>query len=163
MMPINLRSALCSTSRFNITQKFLLVFASCLALSAWASPVGQVKTAKGTAFIERGGEKTAAQVGAMIQQSDTVVTGADGAVGIAFVDNSTVSSGPNSVLVIERFAFDTTTYQGEFDASLKKGTLSVISGKIAKQSPDAMKIRTPSAILGVRGTEFVVRVDETGK
>ena len=150
------------TLRSAMIQRILLAFATGLALSAWAADVGQVKTAKGAVFIERGGEKTAAQVGTKVQQSDTVVTGADGAVGIAFVDNSTVSSGPNSVLVIEKFAFDTTTYQGAFDATLKKGTLSVISGKIAKQSPDAMKIRTPSAILGVRGTEFVVRVDETG-
>ena len=48
----------------------------------------------------------------------------------------------------------------QFDASLKKGSLSVISGRIAKQSPDAMTLRTPSAILGVRGTEFVVSVDD---
>ncbi|TMH15282.1 MAG: FecR domain-containing protein, partial [Betaproteobacteria bacterium] len=44
-----------------------------------------------------------------------------------------------------------------FESSLRKGTLSVVSGKIAKQSPDAMKVKTPSSILGVRGTEFLVR------
>jgi len=59
-----------------------------------------------------------------------------------------------------RYAFDPTTSRGRFDATLNKGTLSVISGRIAKQSPDAMTVRTPNAILGVRGTEFVVSVDE---
>jgi len=43
---------------------------------------------------------------------------------------------------------------------LKRGSLSVVSGRIAKQSPDAMTLRTPSVTLGVRGTEFAVSVDE---
>ena len=51
----------------------------------------------------------------------------------------------------------TLTHAGRFDTSLRHGTLSAVSGKIARQSPDAMKVRTPSTILGVRGTEFVVR------
>ena len=63
-------------------------------------------------------------------------------------------------LVIERFVFDSTTHQGEFDTRLKKGTLAVVSGKIVKQSPEAMRIKTPAAIMGVRGTEFIVKVDE---
>ena len=75
-------------------------------------------------------------------------------------DNSLLSAGPNSVLVLDRYDFDSTTNQGHFDASLKRGTLAVVSGRLAKQSPDAMTLRTPSAILGVRGTEFVVSVDD---
>ena len=50
--------------------------------------------------------------------------------------------------------------RSKFDANLKKGTLAVISGKMVKQSPESMKVRTPSAIMGVRGTEFIVQVDE---
>ena len=44
-------------------------------------------------------------------------------------------------------------------STLSQGTLAVISGKMVKQSPEAMHVRTPSAIMGVRGTEFIVRVD----
>ena len=88
--------------------------------------------------------------------SDVVKTGADGSVGITMTDNSLLSAGPNSVLSLDRYEFDSTTNQGRFDASLRSGTLAVVSGRIAKQSPDAMTVRTPSAILGVRGTEFVV-------
>jgi hypothetical protein len=98
------------------------------------------------------------QVGTPVRESDTLVTGADGTVGITFSDNSLLSAGPNSVLAIDRYAFDTTTHAGRFDASLKKGTLAVISGKMVKQSPEAMRVRTPTSIMGVRGTEFVVRV-----
>src|SRR3981081_4100344 len=97
------------------------------------------------------------RAGTHLQATDTVVTGADGSAGIAFVDNSLLSVGPNSVLAIERYAFNSTTHEGAFESSLRRGTLSVVSGKIAKQSPDAMKVKTPSSILGVRGTEFLVR------
>ena len=57
-----------------------------------------------------------------------------------------------------RYEFDSTTNAGRFDASLQRGTLAVVSGRLAKQSADAMTVRTPTAILGVRGTEFVVSV-----
>jgi len=71
-------------------------------------------------------------------------------------DNSLLSAGPNSVLALDRYEFDSTTNAGHFDASLHRGTLAVVSGRLAKQSPDAMSVHTPLAVLGVRGTEFVV-------
>lgn len=136
-----------------------------LAAPGWAqaNEVGQVKVAKGTVHVEREGKRVPAKVGMGIRQSDTLVTGADGSAGITFSDNSLLSTGPNSVLVVDRYDFNSTTHAGHFDASLKKGTLAVISGKMVKQSPDAMRVRTPAAIMGVRGTEFVVQVDEPSK
>lgn len=133
------------------------------AMPAWASDIGQVKTAKGTVHVEREGKRIPASVGMPIRQADSLVTGADGAVGVTFTDNSLLSTGPNSVLVVDRYNFDSTTHAGRFDASLKKGTLAVVSGKMVKQSPEAMKVRTPAAIMGVRGTEFVVQVEEPAK
>lgn len=126
---------------------------------AVAADAGEIKTISGAVHLERAGKKLPVKVGMPVQQSDTLVTGADGAAGITFTDNSLLSVGPNSVLAIEKYAFDTTTHAGQFDASLKKGTLAVISGKMVKQSPEAMRVRTPSSIMGVRGTEFVVKVD----
>jgi len=116
---------------------------------------------KGDVQIERDGKRLAAPVGTMIQARDTVKTGPNGSVGITFQANSLLAAGPNSELVIERFVFDSTTHKGEFDTALKKGTLAVVSGKIVKQSPEAMRVKTPAAIMGVRGTEFVVKVDES--
>jgi hypothetical protein len=133
-----------------------LVLAFGVAVSA-AQDAGQIKVSKGSAQIERSGKKLPANVGQVVQQGDVVVTGADGSVGITFRDSSLVSIGPDSVLAIDRFVFDSTTHQGAFDSSLKQGTLAVVSGKLAKQSPEAMKVKTPAAILGVRGTEFLVR------
>lgn len=130
---------------------------------ARADDVGTVKVAKGSVHVERGGQRLPAKVGMGIQQSDVLVTGADGSAGVTFNDNSRLSTGPNSVLVVDRYSFNSTTHAGRFDASLKKGTLAVVSGKMVKQSPDAMHVRTPAAIMGVRGTEFVVQVDEPAK
>ena len=130
---------------------------------ARAEDVGQVKVAKGAVHIERDGKVLPASVGMPIQQSDKLVTGADGSAGITFTDNSLLSAGPNSVLVVDHYAFDTRTHVGKFDASLKKGSLAVVSGKMVKQTPGAMRVRTPAAIMGVRGTDFVVQVDDPAK
>lgn len=144
-----------------MTLSLVVVMAAALgAAPALAQEAGHVKVAKGSVQIERGGQKIPATLGAMVQAGDVVVTGVDGSVGITFLDNSLLSAGPNSVLAIDRFAFDSTTHQGSFESSLQKGTLAVVSGKLAKQSPDAMKVKTPAAVLGVRGTEFLVRTGD---
>jgi len=139
------------------------IFALAATGLAQADEVGQIKVAKGTVHVERDGKRLPAKVGMGIQQADTLVTGADSSAGITFSDNSLLSTGPNSVLVVDLYSFNSTTHAGKFDASLKKGTLAVISGKMVKQSPDAMRVRTPAAIMGVRGTEFLVQVDEPAK
>lgn len=122
-----------------------------------ADDIGRVKVVKGSVTIQRSGGSLPATVGMKLLEGDVIATGRDGSAGVTFNDDSLLSVGPDSVLAIDRFAFDSTTHAGRFDTSLRQGTLSAVSGKIAKQSPDAMKVRTPSTILGVRGTEFVVR------
>ena len=135
-----------------------------LAAGGIAAPVcadvGQIKVAKGRVTVDRKGQEMAAQVGMLLEPADVLKTGADGSVGITMRDNSLLSAGPNSILSLENFEFDATTSDGRFDARLQRGTLAVVSGRIAKKSPQAMTVRTPSALLGVRGTEFVVSVDE---
>jgi hypothetical protein len=127
---------------------------------AAAAEIGQIKVSKGAVTVERGGEGIAGAVGTRVQQSDVIRTGADGSVGITFLDNTIMSAGPNSVLSLDRFTFNSTTHKGRLATSLRSGTLSVISGKIAKQSPDAMTVKTPATILGVRGTEFFVQIGD---
>jgi hypothetical protein len=131
-----------------------------LAAAAASADIGQIKLAKGQVSVDRKGQTLPGQVGMQLVATDVLKTGADGAVGITMRDNSLLSAGPNSILALERFEFDPTTSQGRFDSQLRRGTLAVVSGRIAKQSPEAMTVRTPSAVLGVRGTEFVVAVDE---
>ena len=140
-----------------------MAVAAAVAFPALAADVGLVKVSKGNVQIERNGAKITAPVGAPVRASDVIMTGADGSAGITFTDNSLVSVGPNSVFAIDKYRFDSTTHSGEFEGSLRKGRLAAISGKMVKASPESMKIRTPSAIMGVRGTEFVVQVDEENK
>lgn len=124
-----------------------------------AADIGQVKTTHGGVTIERGGQSLPATLGARLQQGDVVRTGADGSVGITMSDDSLLSAGPNSELALDQYSFDPTTNDGRFDTKLSKGTLAVVSGRIAKQSPKAMTVHMPGATLGVRGTEFVVSAD----
>jgi hypothetical protein len=138
----------------------ILMAALGFAGTAAAADIGLIKVANGSVEIQRGATKVPAKVGTAVQTSDVVVTGADGSAGITFTDNSLVSVGPNSVFTIEKYSFDSTTHAGQFEGNLSKGRLAAVSGKMVKQSPESMKIRTPSAIMGVRGTEFVVQVDE---
>ena len=137
----------------------LPVFSIALAATASAD-IGRFKTASGAATIERNGESIAASPGLALQEADVLVTGADGKMGVTFVDNSRFSAGPNSRIELSKFRFNATTLEGQFDTRLQRGSVAIISGQIAKKTPDAMKIRTPSSILGVRGTEFVVEASE---
>jgi hypothetical protein len=141
-------------------------FLACVALAAGAfvaaplsaNDIAQIKTLSGTVMVERGSERMLASAGLKLKQADVIRTGIDGSVGITFVDNTIMSAGPNSSLTLDKFSFNSTTHEGRLDASVRSGTLSVISGKIAKQSPEAMTVRTPAAILGARGTEFFIQV-----
>lgn len=131
-----------------------------IAVPGHAAEIGRIKSARGQVTVERAGIVAPATVGTRLQTSDTIRTGEDASVGITMDDDSLLSAGPNTALVLDRYAFDSTTNQGRLDATLNKGTLAVISGRIAKQSPDAMTVRTPTAILGVRGTTFAVQANE---
>ncbi len=130
---------------------------------AWAEFSGMIKTSKGVANIERSGQKIPAGVGTAVEARDRIVTGADGLVGITLRDNTLLSAGPNSTLDLNKFAFDSTTHSGILDASIKRGTLAVISGKIAKANPGSVSFSTPSITLGVRGTEFVIEAGQDGE
>ncbi|HEX9626591.1 MAG TPA: FecR domain-containing protein [Acidiferrobacterales bacterium] len=129
-----------------------------LAPAAAAADVGQVKTSKGGVVIVRDGQELAAPAGTPVQQSDRILTRADGSVGIAFRDNSLLSLGPDSSLDISLFSFGARQAADALEATLNRGTLSAVSGKIVTKSPEAMRIHTPTSILGVRGTEFFVEV-----
>jgi hypothetical protein len=129
-----------------------------LVQPAWAG-VGRVKKVSGAATVERAGAKLPMTPGFELEKGDTIVTGKGGHVGITFNDNSRFAAGPNSRINITAFEFDDTTHQGEFHTSIMRGKVAIISGAIAKSAKDAMKVQTPTALLGVRGTKFVVEVN----
>jgi hypothetical protein len=134
-------------------------FGSLLEGSAGAE-IGQIKNVAGQVFLFRNNVEQRAKAGDLIEQADVVTTGPNGSVGITFIDNSRFSAGPNSRIELKQFRFNPTTHEGEFLTDMQRGTLAIVSGQIAKRSPDAMKVKTPTTILGVRGTTFAVKIDE---
>jgi len=142
-----------------------LVLLAGFAQAAAAADVGQIKNAKGGVVVVRGGQEIAATSGTVLQHADRIVTKADGSAGITFKDNSLLSLGPDSMLDIGKFSFDVKDQPDELEATLHRGTLSAVSGKIVARTPEAMRIKTPTTVLGVRGTEFFVKVTnpEPGK
>lgn len=131
----------------------------CLSGPVTAQEIGQIKKVNGNVLVERAGQQLPGAAGMKVQMADKIKTGKDGSVGITLTDNTMLSAGPGSVLILSKYAFDSTTHQGEFDATMNRGTLSMVSGKLAKQSPQAVRVKTPAAILGIRGTEFFVSVE----
>ncbi len=137
-----------------------LVFSIMTLASAAGEEIGQIKILTGEVHIVRENVSQPAKTGDLLKQADTVVTGSESSVGITFIDNSRFSAGPNSRIELKRFRFNPTTHDGQFLTELQRGTLAIISGKIAKHSPDGMKVRTRRTILGVRGTKFLIKVEE---
>ena len=143
------------------TRMLAALMLSLVATAALATqPAGIVKVSSGSVTIERAAKSQPAIPGTRVEVGDRVTTGRDSSVGITLRDNTLLSAGPNSVLVLEKFLFDSTTHAGAIDASINRGTLSVVSGKIVKQSPETVRFRTPNAILGVRGTSFIIDAGE---
>jgi outer membrane protein OmpA-like peptidoglycan-associated protein len=134
-----------------------------LVTQALAQDIGKVKTLKGNAWIERGSARTAITVGSALQAKDRIVTDANSTAGLALRDNTLLTVGPASILEMNRYAFDANSHKGELDASVKRGSISAISGKIAKASPESVKFNTATVTLGVRGTEFILEAGEDTK
>ena len=144
----------------SITFILTLLAVSHSAANADNSQVAQIKTVSGQAEIVRNGARVAARIGDPLYEKDTIDTGGDGSIGITFIDNTVMSSGPNSEIVLEDYKFNSSDFKGSMLTDMNRGTVSMISGDIARSSPGAMKVKTPTAVLGVRGTRFVIQVKD---
>ena len=125
----------------------------------YASPtIATVQKASGMAAVVRQGQTISATVGLEIRENDTLRTGPDGFIGVRFSDETLVSLGPESALVIDKFVF--APREGKFSIVLRmiRGTAAYLSGLISKLAPDSAHFETPTASIGIRGTRFVVRV-----
>ncbi|PUE10889.1 hypothetical protein B9Z51_00620 [Limnohabitans sp. T6-5] len=132
----------------------------CAAAVQAADPAGTIKSLKGSAHIERGKERVEAAVGTPLQTQDRLVSGPASGVGITLRDSTLLTLGANSTIELNKYAFDRNTNVGQMDTSVKRGTLSVVSGQIAKHNPNEVVFRTRTVTLGVRGTEFIIDVGE---
>ena len=119
---------------------------------------GRIKVSTGTAFIVRDGAQTPAQVGQIVFEADGVRTGADGKIGITLNDDTRLSLGPNSELKLEKFIYAPADSGFGLVLRFVKGAATYVSGRIAKLAPDSIRLETPAAIIGVRGTTLAISV-----
>ena len=143
---------------FRSAAAVLMVIA--IASSATAqtpAPVGRVKVASGAAFIIRNGGMIPARIGAALFETDGLTTGPDGRVGVTLRDETRISLGASSEVRLDRFLYSTADGQFAFVLSVIRGIAAYASGRIAKLSPDAVRLETPAAIVGVRGTQIAIQ------
>ena len=137
----------------------VLVCAVATPVVAQERPVaGRIKVSTGSAFIVRDGAQIPAPVGQIVFEADGLRTGGDGKIGVTLNDDTRLSLGPNSELKLDRFMY--TPADSGFGLVLKfvRGAATYVSGRIAKLSPDSVRLETPAAIIGVRGTTLAINV-----
>lgn len=128
------------------------------APAAGAAAIGYVKTVKGEAFVDSGGQAIKAVEGTPLKVSDVIRTGANGSVGITLKDNTVMSFGPSTRFTLEEYLFAPAKGDLKLGGRLASGSLHYVSGLIAKAKPEAVNVKTPTGTIGVRGTRFVVVV-----
>jgi hypothetical protein len=128
------------------------------ALAQQPSAAGRILVASGSAFIVRAAGVIPAQPGQVVFEADGLRTGADGSIGVTLKDETRVSIGPSSEVRLERFVY--APADGGFALVIRfvRGAAAYVSGRIAKLAPDSIRLETPTAIVGVRGTSLAIRV-----
>jgi hypothetical protein len=121
--------------------------------------IGVIKSVKPIVSVIRQGSVVPAAANMKLMAKDELRTGTDGAVGIVLNDDTVLSLGPDSDIVIEDFAFDPAAEKLSFIVRMLQGTADYLSGQIEKLSPASIQFRTPVATIGARGTHFLLKVE----
>jgi hypothetical protein len=136
----------------------LVVTASNPVVTQQSTPAGRIKVVSGTAFVRHLNEQVPAKVGLAVYETDTLVTGADGRLGVTLWDETRIALGPQSEVRLDRFQYAPADGQLGFVMRIVRGLATYVSGRIAKLSPDAVRLETPAAVVGVRGTRLAIQV-----
>ena len=139
-------------------------------LDAPVKPIGKVVLATGSVSIERAsamvvqanvdGQTGQTKVGDLVYQGDVVKTGADGRVGINFADGSSFNLSSNARMALDEFVYDPNGKSNSTLFSLTNGTMTFVAGSVAKTGD--MKVDTPVATMGIRGTTPHVEISNDG-
>jgi hypothetical protein len=127
--------------------------------TAWSqtTAAGRIKISTGQASIVREGKDVPAKAGDLVYQADVLKTGADGRLGVTLKDETQISLGPTSEVRLDRFVYAPAEGKLAMAMRVARGIVAYVSGRIAKLAPDAVRLETPAAIVGVRGTRLVIR------
>ena len=138
---------------------YLVLASSLPCIAAEPDHIGIVKSLAGDAVIVRNSTTILAVENMKLLKGDQIKTGNTGKVGMIFEDDTVISIGPNTRIVIEDFAFQPSEKELSFVAKVLQGTVSYVSGQIAKLAPNLVRIKTPHATVGTRGTHVLLKVE----
>ncbi len=128
-----------------------------------AETVGTVKTVTGEAWVITTGQRVKAKVGTDVHLGSQLKTAKASSMGVTFKDNTLMSFGPDTEMTVDEYLFAPAQGQLKLGTRLDKGSLNYVSGLIAKLKPEAVTVKTPTGTIGVRGTQFLVNVEEAAK
>ena len=148
--------------RFNFRQTLAGLILTTLPLfsQAQTEPIGYVKTVTGEAWVSNAGQRVRAQRGTPILLGSQLRTQAGASLGVSFKDNTMMSFGPDTELTVDEYLYEPADEQLKLSTRLMRGTLNYIAGVIAKLKPDSVSVRTPMGVIGVRGTQFLIKVED---
>jgi hypothetical protein len=122
--------------------------------------IGYIKTISEQTTISESAGPIKGSLGSPIHVGNVIKTDENGSAGLTLKDNTILSIGPNTELKIEGYQFEPQQDKLQLNANLLKGTLHYISGVIAKLKPEAVTVKTPTGVIAVRGTRFLVKIEE---
>ena len=121
--------------------------------------IGTFKQVQGETWIGADTARRAAQPGAGVALTERLSTGPKAAATLTLKDGTVLTMGPDTVMDLHQFQFDTTTQQGNFLLDLLRGSVRVVTGLLAKVNPERFQVQTPTSVVGVRGTDFIVETE----
>lgn len=134
--------------------------ATATATAAPERQAGFVKSVRGDVkLLSAAAAARNAVPGDALASVDRIVTGPDSSAAVVLRDDTTLVVGPSSRLDLKQFHFDATTHEGGLLVSLLRGSMRMITGLIGKTNPDAVRVETQTATIGIRGTDFIVQTD----
>ena len=148
-----------------LTLSLLVILITSLSIHTTnAAGIGKVTEQNGPTEIQRNKEVIPSEVNSSLEANDVIVT-ATAKAGLTFEDDTKVQITEHSKLVIDSFVYDPASKNsaGKLGMKIAMGTVRYASGQIAKNDPASVKIETPTATIGVRGTDFSMTVDEIGR
>lgn len=148
-------------TRIPMRLALVLAATACACAAQAQTAAGTIKRLDGSArIVDTRGAERQASVGDAVHAGDRLATGRDSALGMTLADGTLLSIGPNASLSLQNFSYDPTTREGSVLVAIARGAMRMVSGLIARSDPRQVRIQTPTATVGIRGTDVIVDVGE---
>lgn len=138
----------------------LMIFLLASLAHAETAPIGYVKTVSGDAFVTTGDSRVKAEAGTPVFEGSRLKTGTKSSLGVTFRDDTVMSFGSDTDLTVDQYLYSPSQGKLGLVSKLFRGSMNYLSGVIARLQPNAVSVITPTGTIGVRGTQFAVKVEE---